>query len=1394
MTNEDHVDEDFDNVLNDQLGLSNIDSMFDGSTHHAADAIDFSDEEELADDDLPEEEVSSSMKKKNDEAATGDDIENNNKPTEERQQEETIATEEQEEEEDDDDLMKELQAEAMEGVDEEEAGDFNAKFLFDNALPGGLQDDNQDSSLKNMDLRDLDFEDGELNDDDADDDIFAFNQMKEQQEAQRIEKQKHEVDETKIDTAITENDEEQISKFNKKSIKSAEKQRIKALKIEQRKEKERQEELQIDKLLPVAEQRRQLKRLRDERERRKRQKILKIYYPLFSRNEILNMQSLFPIDPMYYQYQEPPPAKPLIPTKLNFEVEIDQKKLFNMPHKMHQQFLKEQYNNNRARNTKFMTEQKIIEITPQDLLDIEPVVVKPFKVKERIDNYDRDLILSTTDWNDDDIINCGSSDTEDHANATTNDKHVNSKNLNIDENSEQEDDNDLVDREFEKLYISKNNHEGTPNTVDEDEVEENKRAVSKIEAIRNEIINEEENIEKIKSNYFNSSLSKKYNSKRLGTENFDLDGWDEYDDDMFIEGKLNLESINLSLDMNDRRLLFSDETKDDEIKSRKKKDKANYLLVNGSDHVNVAEIPTNEKSLELRYGVSNDKDYDILKQNYQTKIRATIGGLNIDHSLPAIRLQSPHYRVRLPKKNLRNFHRNPFIVRPNTTIVFSKIKNRKRKKDRGKEVKDLFRKTTDLTLGDSAQFFMMEYSEECPATLNNFGMGSKIVNYYRKKDEDDNSRPKLAAGETHVLDVQDRSPFWNFGFVEPGNIVPTLYNRVIRAPIFKHDPLSTDFLLIRSTGGGSSHKYFLRSINQIFAVGQTFPVVDVPGPHSRKVTATSKNRLKMIAYRVLNGNERHRLVVKDISEHFPDQNDMQNRQRLKEFMEYQRQGEDQGFWKVKANEKLPNFEETRNMIKPEDISLLESMHVGQLRLDDLDSFRREKFDGNGNPTGANSNSVSTPTATSTSTNNSSSSANKDNTIEEPLVIQMAPWNTTRNFINATQGKAMLQIYGIGDPSSKGEAISFLRISMKGGFLKSTAVTNPNENDDNGGGDKDKVVIDKKTMGGHSYNVALQQKMYDEEISKVWYAQQRSLSQPRSTDKPRVISQEEMDDTKYLEEAKKLVEEEVNETKPRYLKIIRMVRDENGILQRKVQIITDSKVVELYLKKKQEALLDDPTEIDPNKIVLTNDTNENDKMKKKIEEEIQRLTRITEKKNKKKQASGITAANIDSEGRISGKGIGKGKSTSRKCATCGALGHIRTNKACPLYYSVYNKSNPHYVPGSETQSPSVNPGDTPGGSGIGDSSVEPTPASDAIATPGGSGVTDPTGTASKEKETTVDNATQNNGINGDVSSENKSEDKSEPTVEVAPAPTESLPVTAEATVAEPATKVKIEDAA
>ena len=37
------------------------------------------------------------------------------------------------------------------------------------------------------------------------------------------------------------------------------------------------------------------------------------------------------------------------------------------------------------------------------------------------------------------------------------------------------------------------------------------------------------------------------------------------------------------------------------------------------------------------------------------------------------------------------------------------------------------------------------------------------------------------------------------------------------------------------------------------------------------------------------------------------------------------------------------------------------------------------------------------------------------------------------------------------------------------------------------------TLDKSKFGGHSYNVALQQKAYDDEISRIWYTQAKSLS-------------------------------------------------------------------------------------------------------------------------------------------------------------------------------------------------------------------------------------------------------------------------------------------------------------
>lgn len=655
-------------------------------------------------------------------------------------------------------------------------------------------------------------------------------------------------------------------------------------------------------------------------------------------------------------------------------------------------------------------------------------------------------------------------------------------------------------------------------------------------------------------------------------------------EEAILNERLTLAPPKAQVNMNDPHLLFIEDTASSSLHRR--------------------------RLLEPRYNISNDRSYEMLRENYQKKVRSTIGSLNIDHSLLALRLQSPFYKVRLSKSQMRSWHRPRFQVKPGTSIIFQPLKVRKKKKDKHKPITQLLAKSGDLTLGDTAPLFLVEYSEEFPLVLSNFGMGSKIINYYRKKNPDDSSRPKLPLGETHVLDVQDRSAFWNFGFVEPGRVVPTLYNQMIRAPVFRHEPNETDFVLIRSSCKTRGQRYFIRPVPYLFVTGQTFPVTQIPGPHSRKVTTASKNRLKMIVYRVLNKSPHHRLQVKDISGHFPDQNDMQNRQRLKEFMEYQRSGEDQGYWKLKPGDPLLNEEQIRQLVTPEDIAMLEAMQVGQQHLEDSGYGKTVDDDP------------------------------KDEEEGQSLEEQLAPWNISRNFINAIQGKAMLQLHGEGDPTARGEGFSFLRTSMKGGFKSAI--------DDK---------IDRTKLGGHSYNVALQQKAYDEEIKRIWYAQARSL---QVTDTSKLLP-----DSRTERQAQQEIGAQLGGNTPgiadddelgthKVLRITRVVRDANDVLVRKTEVVSDANVIRAYMKRRQE--LED-SQVKPDQIAVTNDAEINRRRRKILEEELARLKRNQDRRQARKATKG--------EGDTTAS-----RATTRKCATCGAIGHIKTNKSCPLYNDIY----------------------------------------------------------------------------------------------------------------------------
>lgn len=155
-------------------------------------------------------------------------------------------------------------------------------------------------------------------------------------------------------------------------------------------------------------------------------------------------------------------------------------------------------------------------------------------------------------------------------------------------------------------------------------------------------------------------------------------------------------------------------------------------------------------------------------------------------------------------------------------------------------------------------------------------------------------------GEPFLIEPDDQSPFQKFGFVHKGEVVHALYNNLIRAPIFRQKAYSTDFLVVRlgflapgnlqqvdswlcfyrSTVKNDT-KYYLRDIKYLFVTGQTYPVHEVPGPHSRKVTTTLKHRLQIIAFKLLRKSQGERLKISRLMKYFPDQNELQMRQRLK---------------------------------------------------------------------------------------------------------------------------------------------------------------------------------------------------------------------------------------------------------------------------------------------------------------------------------------------------------------------------------------------------------------------------------------------------------------------------------------------------------------------------------
>lgn len=592
------------------------------------------------------------------------------------------------------------------------------------------------------------------------------------------------------------------------------------------------------------------------------------------------------------------------------------------------------------------------------------------------------------------------------------------------------------------------------------------------------------------------------------------------------------------LDLNDPYLLIDD----NESERPAKRPKINQKLVRMADGKMAMDVTQ-------RFDISNDDAYEALKENVRDKVRATLGGVQVEHSTPARKLLYPYYQVKLADANPFSYHRPNLHVRRQILKALNWAKPRyfKRREFKSQRVADIYRTSKDLSLNDNSTAVLFEYCEEVPTVLSNFGMGSKVVNYFRvNHDAEEKPSEKPAIGETKILLPEDRSPFANFGDVQKGEMVPTLWNQMFRAPIFKHEPRRTDFILGRVTDDNDS-KYYLRKIDHIYVVGQNFPSVEVPGPHSRKVTNTSKNRLKMLSYRLI--TKHGHVSLEEITTHIKDSNAAQNRQKLKEFLHYEKE---QKSWGLKEGEKLMDPDTINSIVQPEDVCLMDAMQVGAYEVEKagfaIDQSDLDKDD--------------------------------DGDATENLSLQLAPWKTTKAFLDATTGKAMLKLRGEGDPTGRGLGFSFIKTSMKGGFLNVYHEQGPQSTS------ADALEREKKANGGHSYNVKKQNDAYAEVIADIWGKQKETLSDARIHDDADVAPQEDEDERLYANAANSQphgiaatprFDEGVSQISrsavsaraaKKKLKIFRMIRSPDGTENEVEEIIDDPGVIKQYMQARQ----------------------------------------------------------------------------------------------------------------------------------------------------------------------------------------------------------------------------------
>uniref|UniRef100_A0A672JP09 Transcription initiation factor TFIID subunit n=1 Tax=Salarias fasciatus TaxID=181472 RepID=A0A672JP09_SALFA len=401
----------------------------------------------------------------------------------------------------------------------------------------------------------------------------------------------------------------------------------------------------------------------------------------------------------------------------------------------------------------------------------------------------------------------------------------------------------------------------------------------------------------------------------------------------------------LTLDPNDENIILEipdekEETTSHSPSKENKKEtaikKSRILL--GKTGVIKDEPQQNMSQPEVKdpWNLSNDEFYYPKQQG----LRGTFGGNIIQHSIPALELRQPFFPTHMGPMKLRQFHRpalkkysfgalaqpGPHAVQPLLKHIKKKAKMREQERQAAGGGDMFFMRTPQDLTGKDGDLILAEYSEEYPPLVMQVGMATKIKNYYKRKPGKDPGAPDCKYGETVYCHT---SPF--LGSLHPGQLLQAFENNLFRAPIYLHKMPETDFLVLRTR-----HGYYIRELVDIVVVGQECPLFEVPGPNSKRANTHIRDFLQVFIYRLFwkSKDRPRRIRMEDIKKAFPSHSESSIRKRLKLCADFKRTGMDSNWWVLKPDFRLPTEEEIRAMVSPEQCCSYYSMLVAEQRLKD----------------------------------------------------------------------------------------------------------------------------------------------------------------------------------------------------------------------------------------------------------------------------------------------------------------------------------------------------------------------------------------------------------------------------------------------------------------------------